>query len=868
MSAKDQGSPSVRAAAVLEDPHEGALLVTGAPGIGKTHLLHELAGTSPLPAVTVFVNPAEHELALSGLGAILAAVDPRAAEFAGRFALRSDDPWAVAAAAADILALLRGLRLPATGLLVDDLDRMDAASRELLGFMAGRLGGTGLRIVATATRVGSRDALAGFPRVRLSPLGQEEALALVLAAGGPDLHEGTARILVAHSAGNPATLLARLRTLRAAHRSGRKSLPFPLPVRRAGRRIGRQVLDRLDEEGVRIVRALAVAPLTHPAALAEAGIATRDELDDLVRAGIVDEVDPFVRLHNPLVRAAVHATLEARQRRQLHATLAEATQAHAEVLAEYHAAGAEPEGRHAVMLLRGATGLLAHGFVGAAVELADAALRRRDDLPDPADGVALVRLLIRRGEWALAERYLLLLGEADLPHRERSTLSLVRLQAEAERTGRVPTASLMAALERFGDGDPPGAARLLGTVALWHCVRGDIPAATELLALSAPLRARAGDDVLRLLDAVQELAAIGGGAGRTAHVGIPVDAAHATAPELIAHARAASLCEAYDLAARLYALAVDDAEELSPWRDLAAVLLADNAVRAGRVAEAFVAVARVRELQLDDHLLRMRVLLDAWADIATGHPEAAEERLREWVSVPRGVEGLTGAAVHAMLGWLALARGQGQVAVRELVHADLLAGDVDPGIVRHHPLLIDALTAVGRHDAARAAFDRFESAAHRFPSRWATLATAGARAVVAEGDKSGQLFDRALGAFTPADSPLERAQLLLRKGLRLRAAGSSGADAVMLQARAAFDAMGASAWYRDEEPRAASTENPLAGLLTEQEREVARLVLLGLQNKEIAAQLFVSLRTVELRLTHIYRKTGTRSRSQLVAALS
>jgi DNA-binding NarL/FixJ family response regulator len=41
----------------------------------------------------------------------------------------------------------------------------------------------------------------------------------------------------------------------------------------------------------------------------------------------------------------------------------------------------------------------------------------------------------------------------------------------------------------------------------------------------------------------------------------------------------------------------------------------------------------------------------------------------------------------------------------------------------------------------------------------------------------------------------------------------------------------------------------------------------GYRNKEIAAALFISLRTVELRLTHIYRKVGARSRSHLAALL-
>ena len=58
------------------------------------------------------------------------------------------------------------------------------------------------------------------------------------------------------------------------------------------------------------------------------------------------------------------------------------------------------------------------------------------------------------------------------------------------------------------------------------------------------------------------------------------------------------------------------------------------------------------------------------------------------------------------------------------------------------------------------------------------------------------------------------------------------------------------------------------GRLTIEEQKVAELVLAGRRNREIAAELFISVRSVESRLTAIYRKVGVRSRSQLVTALA
>jgi DNA-binding NarL/FixJ family response regulator len=60
----------------------------------------------------------------------------------------------------------------------------------------------------------------------------------------------------------------------------------------------------------------------------------------------------------------------------------------------------------------------------------------------------------------------------------------------------------------------------------------------------------------------------------------------------------------------------------------------------------------------------------------------------------------------------------------------------------------------------------------------------------------------------------------------------------------------------------------LLHLLTDDERAVVLRVQQGMRNREIAASLFVSQRTVELRLTNVYRKLGARSRAHLVAMLA
>jgi DNA-binding NarL/FixJ family response regulator len=58
------------------------------------------------------------------------------------------------------------------------------------------------------------------------------------------------------------------------------------------------------------------------------------------------------------------------------------------------------------------------------------------------------------------------------------------------------------------------------------------------------------------------------------------------------------------------------------------------------------------------------------------------------------------------------------------------------------------------------------------------------------------------------------------------------------------------------------------GSLTPTEQDVVRLVRKGLANKDIAARLFISPRTVQSHLTHVYAKLGVASRVQLVQASS
>lgn len=120
----------------------------------------------------------------------------------------------------------------------------------------------------------------------------------------------------------------------------------------------------------------------------------------------------------------------------------------------------------------------------------------------------------------------------------------------------------------------------------------------------------------------------------------------------------------------------------------------------------------------------------------------------------------------------------------------------------------------------------------------------------------------------------EAARTRLLYGAALRRSGRRvDARAVLQQARDACASWDLTHWaaVTDAELRAtgatARARRPLPREpLTSQEARVAALVAQGLSNREVAAALFLSPKTIEHHLTTVHRKRGWRSRTDLVAA--
>ena len=119
--------------------------------------------------------------------------------------------------------------------------------------------------------------------------------------------------------------------------------------------------------------------------------------------------------------------------------------------------------------------------------------------------------------------------------------------------------------------------------------------------------------------------------------------------------------------------------------------------------------------------------------------------------------------------------------------------------------------------------------------------------------------------------PLEEARTLLALGsAQRRAQRKREARETLGRALAAFERLGAHAWTERvrAETRRIGGRPPADGGLTPSEQQIAALVAEGRTNREVATALFISDRTVESHLSHIYRKLGIRSRAALARRLS
>jgi DNA-binding CsgD family transcriptional regulator len=869
----------------------GALVLRGEPGIGKSALLDYAAeraeGMRVLRGAGI---ESEAELPFAGLHLLLRPVvgrldalpAPQHRALAGAFGLGSEtggDRFMIGAA---VLSLLSDAaeREPLL-CLVDDAQWLDGASAEALLFAARRLDREGVVIVfAVRDYAGALDA-AGIPELTLRGLDAERAAAMLAGSGlSAELRDR----LIAETRGNPLAL----RELPAVA-EGAQLGPLPLTSR---------VLDAFHHQvrslpdATRTLLLIAAADDTGelPTLLRAAGALGLGiaDLQPAEASGLISFDGGTLAFRHPLIRAAVYHSAPLTQRIAAHEVLAEA---HDGDRRAWHRAAAAtgPDERVAAELERAAGRAIERsGYAAAAAAYERAAQLSEDPDASLRRITTACEAAVRGGrlEWAMAR---------------------------AERADRDVT-------------DPLIRARLIEVRATADFARGDLRRAHRLLTEGVSLVGASdpGRAVWMLLEALhaawvsptdRELIA----ATVDQFATLDLDDAHTAVAWLVrwgtamimerdttgfpplsdvlpaarATGAAAGPRGMLHLAGRAFVAGRDeDAADIAA--EFAAASRSTGMIFTLPAELGFLTITQTFLGRHHDALISgtecLRIGRDTgqplWISWASGvlamlaAVEGNEERCRRLCAdaeldgdAPRGsLAGITWA--RFALGLLDLGNGRIQDAFDRL-HA-IVTGSPrhQTAVARCVPDLVEAAVRLGRPKDAAPGVELLTAWARTVRQPWIDALLARCHALTAPDAAAEAHYQRALSLHEAKSRPFERARTELLYGEWLRRAKRKAEARVQLGAALrVFEELGSVPWAERArtELSASGASVPRAAApaafadLTPQELQITQLAAHGLSNRHIAAQLFLSPKTVAYHLYKAYPKLGIASRAELAA---
>ncbi|MFF5476694.1 AAA family ATPase [Streptomyces sp. NPDC012935] len=895
----------------------GSVLLHGPAGIGKSTVLRALAGEYGGAARTVLrCSPTESEshlpfLALADLlGLVLDEVSERLPA-AQRTALESaltgrGESTLQRDGLALRLAVLSALRaLADTGpvlVVADDLQWLDPASAELLGFAARRLGDTPVRMLCAVRTEGEeydRHLRASPPdtlAVRLGPLSRAQLSALLDHRGYTGLPRSTVRDIHRTSGGNALFALELGRALAENPTPPRPGEPLPVPTS-----LRALVLNRLEMLSEEARRTLLVASAGARPTLALLHAAGRDnaeaETAQAAELGLLatEPEGPAVRFAHPMISAALYAEAPAQDRRAAHAALSTAASDPIERARHLALAthGTDPE--VAARLAEAAALARDRGAPSVAAQLGLLAARHT-----PADGAPSPELMrLAAAEDAITA------GELDLARdiaREvlsRTTVPEDRVRAwiiVIDTAGHAMTEVDAIFPQALADaGDDPRLLALVHYQLTWRAllVEGDFDEARGEAAYAAELAARAGDRYTELMALAfqAQIETLMGNPDAPATIRRALE--EPQDPRVACHHNGAGY-------SRFRWLIMSD--QLAEARATVTALLREVRRRGSVESEVHflrgVAETELhsghcsRALDLARESLRMArdtgigevasAVLTSLAEAAGGEVDRALELAREAVAhAEEDGDQMYVSRALAALGHAQLVAGDVAAAVRSLRRVREVEqglGITDPARGRWHGDLAEALVRSGEIAEAQDVIDGTREVALRLDreSVLAVLDRAEAliRAVRGEHDAATAQLTSAQDRLGKLGYSLEEARAAFALAqLRSDTTGPTSYD----EAARLFRRCRALPWLRQVEvaaaarpaeaaPAPAAAPDGLDGLdgLASMERQVAALVMEGATNREIAARLFISVKTVEATLTRVYRKLGIRSRVDIV----
>lgn len=885
----------------------GVIALVGDPGIGKTSLLeHACSAARGMALLRARGIESEAQIPFAGLLELLrpalVALDripePQAAALAGALALRpasAQDRFAVGAATLNLLAAYADA-MPLL-VLIDDAHWLDESSAEALLFAVRRLVADPIAVVMTA-RTEQRSLLDGAD-VNILPIGGLDpvAAAALLERESPiPVSAELAATLYRSTAGNPLALLEL--APEAPHFAA--ALPGePVPVSTS---IADAFLRRFKTLPVETRSLLMLAAandggqlrvLEHAAALLRIDPAA---LEAARAAGLVDFSHHAVEFRHPLARSAIYGAATPDERRAAHRAFADALPDHDADRRAWHLASAAAGTDDAASSALHQAGERAHARSAYAVSAA--AFERAARLT-PGDGTR-TRFLYAAADAAW------LAGQND-----RST----RLLSEANEAR--PDLRLSARIEHLRG----RIAIRRGPVMTGHALllAGAELVATEEPALAVEMLAEATEacfyagETTRMLEAANRAADLGSGTGERAAFFAAMSEGMASVFAGRGEAGAEHLRRATAILESSNQLREDPT--LLGWVTLPPLwlreahtgrALVEQAVEAARQS---VALGQLPRLLW--HIAREAAGGDKWAAADANYNEAIriatetgehtelacalagltwlearqgrDERCHAHAKAARELCAEVGTRVHgiwtiAALGELELGHGRATAAVAHfeaqqaaLVELGIADPDLQPG-----PELVDTYLRLGRTADATVALDTFEKQARAKGQPWGMARAARCRGLLAPNGELDSCFDEALRLHNLTPDVFETARTHLAYGARLRRTRQrKRAREELRAALEIFDRLGATPWAEQARTELAATgetvrrrDTSTLDTLTAQELQIALRLAGGSTTRETAAAHFLSPKTIEYHLRHIYRKLSINTRTELAAALT
>jgi DNA-binding CsgD family transcriptional regulator len=882
----------------------GALSMRGEAGIGKTVLLEYAAGAAAgFRVVRAAGVESEMEFAFAGLHQLCAPLldrlgalpAPQQAALGVAFGLRVGDPPDRFLVGLATLSLLAEVAEEQPLLcLVDDAQWLDAASAQILAFVARRVEAERLALLFALRDLspdpGDAHQFAGLPELGLGGLGEADARALLASAVGTPLDEGVRDRIVAEARGNPLALLELSRSAGPAELAGGFGQPGALAVSRRVEESFRHRSGSLPADTRLLLLVAAAEPVGDAALLWRAAqrLGVGAEAATPAEAAGLLEIGARVRFSHPLVRSAVYRAAAPEDRRRAHGALAGATDPRADPdRRAWHRAQAAvgTDEEVAAELERSASRARARGGLAAAA----AFLERATALtPEPS----------HRAARALAAAHAK--HEAGAPE---ASLELLAIAADGP----------LDALQR-------GRVELLRAQVAFHTTRGNevprmlLDAAKTLTPLDAAL---ARETYLQAVEAAILAGPLGHGRGlleaAEAAQAAPLPPTPPGPVDLLLDGLVTRFTHRYEasvpsLRQALKALrghgprAEDDSRRwlwlacrvaVGLWDDDTAYVLASRNVRLAREAGALAtlppalyvfaailvhtgAFAHAAELAAEEAAItqaigaaplpHIRLLLAAWrgrqAETSALHTAAVQDGTGRGEGRVVTVAQYAMAVLHNGLGSYdsALAAAAPPCESDELVHSSLAL-----------PELVEAAVRAGEPGRAAAALERLSPRARASGTQWALGLEARSRALTSTGPAAEELYREAVERLGDCRMATHLARAHLVYGEWLRREGRRQAAREQLRtAHELLSGMGAEAFAAraagelratGEQPRKRTLQP--ADALTAHELHIARLVATGATSKEVGAQLFLSPRTIDAHLRSIFRKLDITSRRQL-----